>query len=265
MFIYNKKLRCYNKPNLKGQSMRKIIWNQAKRISRTFGIELRKYSIQTSEEALIQHLFSYHNIDFVFDVGANAGQYTQLLRKIGYSGKIVSFEPLSDAYTKLERLAVKDDLWVVAPRSAVGDRDGEITINVSKRSTSSSVLPMLKTHLEASPDSAYADSEVVPLVCIDTVAENYISPDANAIFLKIDVQGFEKYVLAGATQLLSKIVGLQIELSVVPLYDGQPLLADMLATLSQIGFELHALFPVLIHPTTGRLLQMDGIFFRGKL
>ncbi|MCL6751574.1 FkbM family methyltransferase [Nostoc sp. CCCryo 231-06] len=242
--------------------MRKFIWNQAKKFSRNFGIELRKYSIRTSEEALIKHLFAYHNIDFVFDVGANAGQYSQLLRKIAYSGKIISFEPLLDAYKKLEKLAVQDDLWVVAPRSAVGDRNGEITINVSERSTSSSILPMLKAHLEASPDSIYVGSEVVPLVCLDTVAPAYITPDTNAIFLKIDVQGFEKYVLAGATQLLSKVTGLQIELSVVPLYEGQPLLADMLATLSQLGFELHALLPVVIHPTTGRLLQMDGIFFR---
>jgi FkbM family methyltransferase len=242
--------------------MRKIIWNQAKKFSRNFGIELRRYSIRTSEEALIQHLFLYHKIDFVFDVGANAGQYTQLLRKVGYSGRIVSFEPLSNAYVKLAKLAAQDELWVLAPRSAVGDKDGEIAINVSKRSTSSSVLPMLKTHLEVSPDSAYGSSEVVPLVCLDSVADEYIPPDSNAIFLKIDVQGFEKYVLAGATQLLSKIVGLQIELSVVPLYDSQPLLEDMLILLSKYGFELHALFPVVIHPSSGRFLQMDGIFFR---
>jgi FkbM family methyltransferase len=233
----------------------------AKKLIKQVGFEIRRYSLNTSEIARLKHLLDYHNIDLVFDVGANVGQYATFVREIGYSGRIISFEPLSSAYSQLQILSSKDQLWEIAPRTAIGNEESEITINIAANSQSSSVLPMLNTHLIGAPESAYCGSEIVPLRKLDTIGQNYISSDTHAIFLKIDVQGFEKQVLEGGTQILPLVKGIQIELSLVPLYQGQLLFKQMLEIMEKLGYELHLIIPGFTDQTTGRLLQMDGIFF----
>lgn len=226
------------------------------------GIELKRYDPRSSEAAQMQLLLNSHKIDLVLDVGANVGQFGAFLRDIGYSGKIVSFEPLSSAYSKLKKLSKKDLLWEVAPRNAIGNIDGEIQINVSKNSQSSSVLKMLDSHLKAAPDAVYVDKEVVKLSKLDTVARDYIETDTCSIFLKIDVQGFETQVLEGASQILPKIKGIQIELSLVLLYEGQLLFRQIIDKMEHLGYELYAVIPNFVDPQTGRLLQLDGVFFK---
>ena len=84
-----------------------------------------------------------HEVNLVFDIGANAGQFAQSLRELGYRGRIVSFEPQSEAREQLERAASVDPLWEVAPKAAIGPEDGEIELNLAANSISSSLLPML--------------------------------------------------------------------------------------------------------------------------
>jgi FkbM family methyltransferase len=233
-----------------------------KKLARKLGFELKRYNLKTSEFALIEHLLNYHHIDLVFDVGANCGQYAIFLRECSYSGRIVSFEPLSIAYAQLLALSSKDPLWEIAPRIAIGDREDEITINIAGNGVSSSVLQMLDAHLKAAPKSAYYDSEIVKLSRLDTIAKDYIKSDIRSIFLKIDVQGFEKQVMKGATQILPLVKGIQLELSLVHLYKDQLLFEEMLEFLHKIGYDLHAVIPGFTDNETGRLLQMDGIFFK---
>ena len=89
------------------------------------------------------------------DVGANDGGFSSAIRAIGYAGRIISFEPLTGPYEKLRRRASGDTHWETI-NCAVGDTAGEVTINVSENAgLSSSVLPMLDTHINAAPNSAY--------------------------------------------------------------------------------------------------------------
>jgi FkbM family methyltransferase len=233
-----------------------------KKAFRKCGVEVRKYSPDTSEAARIQRLLTFHNIDLVLDVGANVGQYAKYLREIGYAGKIVSFEPLSSAYSQLVAASRKDPLWEIAPRAAIGDRNGEIKINISKNSFSSSVLPMLDSHLSSAPESAYIATEKVKLCKLDTVAPIYIGDTPHSVYLKIDVQGFELKVLEGAVRILPKILGIQLELSLIPLYDGGILFSEMIDKMEQAGYELHAVIPGFTDVKSGRMLQMDGIFIK---
>lgn len=196
----------------------------------------------------------------VFDVGANTGQFGQSLREAGFRGRIVSFEPLAAAREKLLAVSQKDNKWDVAPRAAIGNEDGEIEIHIAGNSVSSSVLDMLDAHANAAPGSRYVGSEKVPLRRLDSIALDYLHPDSVA-FLKIDTQGYEDRVLQGASNLLKKTAGLQLELSFVPLYDGQRLYDEMVSQLKLLGFELWSMSPVFSDPQTGRLLQVDATFF----
>lgn len=242
--------------------MNKHIKNIVKFVARKFSIEVRRYSPENSDVARLQRIFNHHEIDLVLDVGANIGQYAKSLREIGYTGKIVSFEPLSSAHSKLIAASKKDPLWEIAPRTAIGNRDGDIKINIANNSCSSSALPMLDLHLNAAPESAYIDSEIVALHKLDSIAPRYIDGNAKSIYLKLDVQGFEMQVLEGAAGLLPKIKAVQLELSLVPLYEGEPLFRDMLDKLDQLGYDLYAVVPGFTDMKNGRLLQLDGIFFR---
>ena len=202
-----------------------------------------------------------HRIDVVFDVGANIGQFAETLRGGGFLGRIVSFEPSTDAHLTLTERARHDANWIVAPRMALGDHVGKISLNLAGNSASSSVLPMLTSHVSAAPESRYVGSEMVDLRALDSTASEF-AEETDRVFLKLDVQGFEQKVLQGAQTFLERVVGIQIELSLIPLYDGERLFHPMLHDFEERGFEMWSLIPGLVDPGTGRLLQLDAIFFR---
>jgi len=199
-------------------------------------------------------------VDLVVDVGANTGQYAKRLRGHGYQGKILSFEPMSREYSELVAATVSDRGWT-AERLGLGAEAGELQINIAGNSISSSMLPMLPRHEAYSPRSQYVDSEMVPVARLDEVAREAVA-GASAPHLKIDTQGYEASVLDGATALLDLIISVELEMSLVPLYDGQELLGEMLERLTRRGFSLRTLSPGLVDSETGETLQIDGIFVR---
>jgi hypothetical protein len=107
-------------------------------------------------------------------------------------------------------------------------------------------------------------TEEVDLRRLDTIAPEYATA-SDRVFLKVDVQGFEYQVLQGATQFLSKVVGIQMELSLISLYEGDHLLVAMLHEMESRGFGLWSLIPGFVDPSTGRLLQVDGVFVKTSL
>lgn len=236
--------------------MRRLV----KRVARALDVEIRRVSVETSEPHRLCALFAYHRVDLVLDVGANLGQYGRQLRQAGYRGRIVSFEPVAEIHRRLQHIAAPDTRWTVAPPMALGDTDGYAVMNVSGNLVSSSLLPMREAHLAAAPQSGYIGQETVRLARLDSVADAYLTP-ASEVFLKVDTQGFEARVLAGAERLLPRICGLQLELSLTPLYEGETGMRLMLERLEDLGYDLHAVLPGFTDRLTGRMLQADGVFF----
>ena len=230
-----------------------------KRWLRRAGLEASRHvRFRSFDERLIAFLDA-HRVDVVLDIGANNGQYGEKLRGLGYRGRIVSFEPLEAPRRRLAASALGDELWEVAPACAIGERNGTIEIQISRNWESSSALRMLPSHLEAAPQSETIGVTQVELRTLDSCAPPFLR-EGEIVFAKIDVQGMEDRVLAGAPQVLSRTVGLQVELSLTPLYAGQPLLWEVIAMLRRAEFELADLEPSFIDPRNGRVLQMDGVF-----
>lgn len=225
------------------------------------GLELRRHNPAYSPDAQLANVLKRQRIDVLFDVGANIGQYGGLVRKLGYGGSIVSFEPLAAAHAALTAASAGDRNWHVAPRGAIGAEDGEVMINVAGNSVSSSVLAMLDSHGDAAPDSRYTGQEAVPLARLDSVAGTWLQP-ASRLFLKIDTQGFEGAVLDGAPETLARARGVQLELSLTPLYQDQLLAEAMMARLRSAGFAPWTLWQGFADAASGRLLQIDAIFVR---
>lgn len=206
------------------------------------------------------HLLERNRIDLIFDVGANVGQYAASLRECGYRGRIVSFEPLTSAFSRLEVSAKADPLWE-AVNIGLGDRDERATINIAGNSQSSSLLDMLPAHLKSAPVSAYVGKEEITVSRLDSVFSKYHRP-GDRTFLKLDAQGYERKILEGASLSMTDILGIQLEMSIEPLYSNEMPYLEMLGYLAGMGFTLASIEPGFGDPVSGRMLQMDGIFFR---
>lgn len=226
-----------------------------------FGVDLHRYRPEQSDMGRLSRMLSTHNINLVFDVGANVGQFAAALRRSGYSQKIISFEPLSTAHSKLTVESRHDQNWEIAPRVAIGDQEGEIIIHIAGNEVSSSALDMLQSHVAAAPDSAYIGSELVRVCPLDSIATRYLS-GKSALFLKVDTQGYERQVLDGAPRSLQQAKGIQLELSLIPLYENQELFDTLVKRLTNAGFSIWSIEPGFCDPKLGRMLQVDVTFFR---
>lgn len=240
--------------------MKKLV----KSFFRSLGFELSSYSSFTSPSAQLISALKIADINLVFDIGANKGQFCRQIRNSGYCGEVVSFEPLTSARTELIKASLDDEKWFIHEQSAVGDLDSKININIAGNSFSSSVLPMLDSHSSAAVKSAYIGTEEVPICKLDSVLPQYLKSNSN-IFIKIDTQGYEWQVLDGSTKALKHASGVLCELSLVPLYEGQHLWREVIDRLELEGFILWAVQKGFTDPRTGQSLQIDGIFLRREL
>lgn len=237
-----------------------MIKKALKKLAALSGLQINKLNVASSPAYQTVQALKTHHINVVFDVGANIGQFANELRLHGYQGKIISFEPLLDAHAKLTLAAKGDKNWIIHTRCAVGATAGEIEINVAGNSVSSSILPMLAAHENAAPQSKYTHKQMVPLITLNDVFAKYVAA-GDKVFLKIDTQGYEAAVLDGADKILSQCTGILLELSLVPLYAGQILWQELIASLVKTNHHVYSLQTGFINNETGQTLQLDGLFF----
>ena len=209
----------------------------------------------------LTRVLEHHGIDLVFDVGANVGQYADRLRRGGYRGRIVSFEPQSKAHEALARAAANDPDWTVAPRIAIGDSDRPVTLNLSAESDMSSVLDFTAEMADLLDSSAYVGTEVASQTRLEAVFATYARP-GDRVLLKSDTQGYERRVIDGARGALGRIQAIQLELSIVEVYQHEPSYLEMIRHLGDLGFRPVLFVPGYFNRRTARLIQMDGVFVR---
>ncbi|PQJ80410.1 FkbM family methyltransferase [Polaribacter porphyrae] len=205
-------------------------------------------------------LIKTNGINKILDVGANSGQYAQQIFDLGFSGKILSFEPVPSIYKKLLKNSSKKTNWE-AFNFGLGNKDVELDINISENTYSTSLLKIMPNHVKSAPESKVVSTEKVIIKKLDTIFDEVVD-DQDSVLLKIDVQGFEKNVLEGAENTLRKIKGIQIEMSIEELYQNETLFSEMLVYIESLGFSLHSLENGFYNSKTGKLLQVDGVFFR---
>jgi FkbM family methyltransferase len=209
-------------------------------------------------------LFEMYGVDCVIDVGAHEGEYAERLRKGGYEGQIVSFEPVPRAFAELERRAAGDSAWSVH-RLALGREDGTTTMNVVP-GTLSSILPATKFGAGRYPRLQEPEEVEVEVRRLDRVVDETVGMlDGRRPFLKLDTQGYDLDVFAGASETIERFVGMQSELALMEIYKGMPRMRQALAVYEKAGFEIAALYPVSRQTRTGRVLEYDCVMVRAKV
>jgi FkbM family methyltransferase len=199
-------------------------------------------------------------IDLLVDVGANAGLTGIDFRRRGYRGRIVSFEPHPDVFAQLEKAAASDPLWECRCEG-LGAEDAELTMEVSGFSPSSSFLPMRPEHVREWPDSKPVGTVKVSVRRLDGLADT-LCVSGHRTFLKLDVQGYEAAVLAGAAETLKAVQIVYAELLFAPLYEGQARYYEIMSTLERVGLRFVGLFGPHYQADTGHVMYADGLFVR---
>jgi FkbM family methyltransferase len=219
------------------------------------------------ESTHLRQLFALLEIDCVFDVGANVGQYHDFLRlHLDYRGRVVSFEPVAEMYEGLRRASAADPLWSVH-KLALGDTESTAQINVFAERTLSSLLARNEENLRVMgydkylKETALDRTESVPVRRLDAVFDAVLPGGASRVFLKSDTQGYDMAVIRGASGCLPHILGLQVELPIREVYRGAPTYLEGLAELTSLGYEVTGFVPVQ-RDATLRVINVDCIMIR---
>lgn len=232
-----------------------------RKIARAMGFDIARYPGAATQWPRLTEMLARHNVTLVLDVGANIGQYAVSLRNNGYGERIVSFEPLSSAHAELTANADLDPGWDVAPRCAVGAAAGETEINISPESDMSSLLPLTDDAAEKFASVRSTARETVPVTTLATELPRYASAN-DVIFVKSDTQGYEAEVLAGLAGAADRVIGLQLELSLAPIYQGQPDYLSVLNQVGELGFTPHLIIPGYFSRHHGQMIEFDVVCFR---
>jgi len=199
-------------------------------------------------------------VDQVIDVGANTGQFASELRHNGYTGNIISLEPVSSVFAVLEQNAAGDDKWR-ALKVGAGARSEEVEIHVSEDTRFSSINAMTAAAEEFDVHSRAVASETISIKTLDELFADL----AGTIFLKIDTQGHEPNVIAGAGQFLSRVCGVQMELPCIQLYEGSWSFGEAVNRMEASGFKIFQMEPVNYSKADPvALVELDIVFGRPR-
>lgn len=213
-------------------------------------------------EFLLKRLLDQYSITTVIDVGANAGQYRNLIRKrIGFSGVIHSFEPLPYLAAQLTTRGKNDSRWHIH-NVALGNENTTLPLNVMASEVFSSFRqPDTSATKSFVPGNTIVRTEFVPVRRLDDFAQDLEGVEGGVVLLKIDTQGFDLDVILGAKDLISKVSILQFELSLQPIYKGVPHYLEMLKVVQELGYEISGFFPI-SHDEYLRAVELDCVMIR---
>lgn len=213
----------------------------------------------------LQDIFSAYKIDCVLDVGANYGQYRDLLRKrVGYKGLILSFEPVPHIARHLIEFSKSDPEWKVFD-FALGSKVGRTKINVTKAPSRNSILAPRKDIVKDfwSSDAVIEVADIDIQTVDETLSRNGIDSSRCGVYLKMDTQGFDLEVVKGASESLKHIRALQMEASIRPIYHEMPDYRESIAFMNQAGFQIAGMYPV-SNDDSLRMVEFDCVMVNDR-
>jgi len=183
----------------------------------------------------------------IIDVGAFEGEWSRLAKCIWPTSHLFMIEPNLAGSAALAGVA--KELGANVFGEVLGaNNDQPIQFNVM--GSGSSALP------ECS--SVPRRVETRRLHRLDSLLNNIEAP----VLLKIDAQGYELEILKGAMGLLPTIEAILLEISLIEINKGAPLLHDVISFVKELGFVAYDILEIHRRPLDRALNQIDIIFVR---
>jgi FkbM family methyltransferase len=188
----------------------------------------------------------------IVDVGVGPGTFDL------YAGlpdaRLLLVEPLEEWHGHMNALSRTRPAEIVL--AAAGATAGETQISVHPLPWSSSVFGRPRG------EDVEATWRTIPVVRLDDVVRDRAM--SGPFVVKIDVEGAELDVLAGATEILHETDLVLLELSLFELLPGQPLFHDVIAWMHDHGFVLAEFYDGHNRPLDGSLARFDGAFVKAR-
>lgn len=217
-----------------------------KRLANAAGVEVtRKDNAHSSLEFHLASIFSKYSIDCVLDVGANSGQYGESLRKFGYDGWIISFEPVESVFNQLIDFAKGDEKWI-CKNVALGDKAETRLMNVYGNTLFSSFLDASEYSKKTWKSLDNVNFEEVSVVRLDDIflPDIHNRTSSNNYYLKLDTQGYDINVFRGGLNSLDKVCAMQSELSLIHVYEKMSSPYETLNEFHSRGFSISGMYPI---------------------
>ena len=196
----------------------------------------------------------------VVDVGANTGQWSEMLLDCVAPERLIMIEPGPSAFAALKNKFEKDPR-IELHNVAIGEKESVARLHVTRDTTGASLLSP-RDDMRALIGSNWSVTEEVTVAM--TTLDRLLADVPEVSLLKIDVQGYERKVLAGASNTLKKTKFLFVELNYMPQYDGGSWFGDLHTLLTQdCGFFLaNASKPLCLN---GRASMCDGLYVNPRM
>jgi FkbM family methyltransferase len=186
------------------------------------------------------------------DVGAYSGEWTTLCKDVFPATRVLMIEPQAGRLPDLARVAAAYE-GVSLVQTLLGSEPME-RVAFYEKETASSVLPEVERNDEP--------SSYLPMVTLDALLEeqNYERPD----LLKLDVQGYELEVLKGGERTLASAEAVLLEVNLIPIHEGAPLLHEVVAYMAERHFRAYDICTLYRRPYDLALWQVDVMFVTTK-
>lgn len=203
------------------------------------------------------------DIGTIIDVGANQGQFAQMIVEFFPRAELYCFEPLEEPFGKLSAWAQTQSGRVHCFQLALGEQEGEMEMHLHEQHTpSSSLLASTDTCHRLYPQTQTERMARIRLSTLDRALEDTLDHLPREILLKLDVQGFEDRVLRGGqVRVLSQCRAVVLEVCLDPLYEGQADFHGLAQLLHEAGFR-YAGNVDQAYGENGRVVFLDAVFVK---
>lgn len=195
----------------------------------------------------------------VIDVGANIGQFSICAQRLFSCSAIYAIEANEELFSTLSNNLNKfNKSNNIIYNVAISSYSGNVEFKINNDSQVSSILDLGSDRKEFYPNSNVISFKSIKCTTLDSLFLN--KKLTGPILLKIDVQGAEHLVIEGASELLSKINWIILEISFKNLYEGEKSFEFILNLLSTYGFTFSKPLNVHYSPKTYEIMEMDALF-----
>ena len=196
------------------------------------------------------------DVSYVVDGGANRGQWAIEIVREYPNLEVLSIEPIKAAFVQLESITANFTNWR-SLNVGLSDEVGRGTMYVANNGEQSSSLLKPEIHLEQYPTVQFLGKQETELTTLDSLQIH----ENEKVYLKLDLQGHELAALIGGTNLLNKVVAIELEMSTIEMYSGQPTFLEVANFLGASGFKIFT-FADVFRGKNGKCVYVDVIFNR---